>query len=150
MDHTVISPQQVNTLLTGDAPATYIDVRTVAEFSTGHPKGDSAKGNVVNVPLVFFHPTSKEVFPNESFLQVMEEYHAKDAQLITGCDDGQRAKQAAQKLTQAGYTNIAVMASGFAGWQHDKLPTTSENRDGMSYVSLLTRVKRKGKKKGAH
>ena len=150
MDHTVISPQQVNTLLTENTEATYIDVRTVAEFSTGHPKGNIVKGNVVNVPLVFFHPTSKEVFPNESFLQVMEEFHPKDAQLITGCDDGERAKQAAQKLTEAGYTNIAVMEPGFPGWRQAKLPTTSENRDGMSYVSLLTTVKRKGKKKGGH
>ena len=146
MDHPVMSPQEVNTALSGDEPATYVDVRTVAEFSTGHPRG-----KVVNIPLVFFHPTSKEVFPNQSFLQVVEDLYAKDARLITGCDDGARAEQAAQKLAEAGYSNVCVMPDGFPGWRKHKLPTTQDNRDGISYVSLLTQVKRKkGKKKAAH
>ena len=72
MDHPVMSPPEVNAALSGDEPATYVDVRTVAEFSTGHPKGP-----VVNIPLVFFHPTTKEVFPNQSFLQVVEDSYTK-------------------------------------------------------------------------
>ncbi len=146
MDHSVMSPQEVKAALSGDKPATYVDVRTVAEFSSGHPKG-----KVVNIPLVFFHPTSKEVFPNQSFLQVVEDLYVRDARLITGCDDGTRAGQAAQKLAEAGYSNVYVMPDGFPGWRKHHLPTTQDNRDGISYASLLTRVKRKkGKKKVAH
>ena len=146
MDHKVMSPQEVEAALMGESSATYVDVRTVAEFSNGHPKG-----KVVNIPLVFFYPTSKEVFPNESFLQVFEDLYAKDACLITGCDDGARAQQAAQKLTEAGYTNICIMPEGFPGWSKHQLPATKDNRDGISYVSLVTQVKRKkGKKKAAH
>lgn len=146
MDHKVMSPQEVDAALVGENPATYVDVRTVAEFSNGHPKG-----KVVNIPLVFFHPTSREVFPNDSFLQVVEDLYPKDAPLIAGCDDGERAQQAAQKLAEAGYTNICVMPDGFSGWNKQQLPTTKDNRDGISYVSLLTQVKRKkGKTKAAH
>ena len=146
MDHPVMSPPEVNAALGGDEPATYVDVRTVAEFSTGHPKGP-----VVNIPLVFFHPTTKEVFPNQSFLQVVEDSYAKDAVLITGCDNGERAAQAAHKLAEAGYRNVRIMPDGYPGWREHQLPTTQDNRDGISYASLLTRVKRKkGKKKAAH
>ena len=49
MDHKVMSPQEVEAALMGESSATYVDVRTVAEFSNGHPKG-----KVVNIPLVFF------------------------------------------------------------------------------------------------
>ena len=146
MNHPVISPPEVRAALGGENPATYLDVRTVAEFSTGHPKG-----RVVNIPLVFFHPGTEAVFPNQSFLQVVEDLYAKDAPLITGCDNGERAGQAAQKLAEAGYSDVRVMPDGFPGWRKHQLPTTQDNRDGISYVSLLTRVKRKrSKKKAAH
>ena len=145
MDHKVMSPLEVGAALVGENPTTYVDVRTVAEFSTGHPKG-----KVVNIPVVFFYPTSKEIFPNESFLEVFEGLYAKDAPLITGCDTGERAREAASKLAEAGYTNICTMPEGFPGWSKLALPTTKDNRDGISYVSLLTQVKRKkGKKKVA-
>jgi hypothetical protein len=39
------------------------------------------------------------------------------------------------------------MQEGLPGWRAAKQPTTTDNRDGISYVSLLTPVKRKGKKK---
>ncbi len=146
MNHPAMSPPEVSAALSGEHPVTYVDVRTVAEFSTGHPKG-----RVVNIPLVFFHPTTKAVFPNQSFLQVVEDLYAKDAPLITGCDDGERAGQAAHKLAEAGYRDVRVMLGGFPGWRKHQLPTTQDNRDGISYVSLLTRVKRKkSRKRAAH
>lgn len=140
-----LSPQEAQTLLTTTPTAVYVDVRTVSEFASGHPKG-----KVVNIPLVFHHPTTKETHPNPSFMEVVQSLYAKDAPLILGCEKGMRARQAADQLIQAGYTNVCIMEAGFPGWREQKLPTTKENRDGISYVSLLTPLKRKGKKKAAH
>jgi len=146
MEPKVLTPQEVQELFKTNPAAVYIDVRTVGEFAAGHPRG-----KVVNIPLVFHHPTTKETYPNNSFLEVLESLYAKDTSLIVGGDDGERTKQAATQLTQTGYTDVSVMPDGHASWRTQKLPTTTDNRDGISYVSLLTPVKRKGKKKiGAH
>jgi rhodanese-related sulfurtransferase len=145
MNPKVVTPQEAHAMLTANAAAVYIDVRTVAEFATGHPRG-----KVVNIPIIFNHPTTKEIFPNDSFLLVAEDLYAKDTPLLVGSDTGERAEQAVGKLLEAGYTDVSVMQEGFPGWRALKLPTTTDNRDGISYVSLLTRVKRKGKKKAVH
>lgn len=136
------TPQEVQELFKTNPAAVYIDVRTVAEFAAGHPRG-----KVVNIPILFRHPTTNETYPNTSFLAVVQSLYAKDAPLILGCEKGKRAQQAAEQLQQAGYTNVSVMPDGYPGWREQKLPTTTDNRDGVSYVSLLTPVKRKGKKK---
>jgi rhodanese-related sulfurtransferase len=142
MDPRILSPQETHALLTTTPTAVYIDVRTVSEFASGHPRG-----KIVNIPIVFHHPTTKEIYPNPSFLEVVQSLYAKDAPLIIGCEKGTRARQAADQLLQAGYTNVCVMQEGYPGWREQQLPTTKDNRDGISYVSLLTPVKRKGKKK---
>jgi rhodanese-related sulfurtransferase len=144
MSPKVLTPQETQAHLTANSGAIYIDVRTVAEFAAGHPRA-----KVVNIPLVFYHPTTKETFPNASFLLVAEDLYSKDTPLIVGCDQEERATQAAQRLLEAGYADVTVMQEGFSGWRKAKLPTTTDNRDGISYVSLLMKVKRKGKKKAA-
>ena len=136
-----LSPEQAHETLTSDPTAVYVDVRTVAEFAKGHPKG-----RVVNVPVVFFHPHTDDVFQNESFDLVMDHVCSKDTPLIVGCERGPRARQAVERLSQAGYTNLRLMEAGHAGWQAAHLPTTTDNRDGISYVSLLTPAKRKANK----
>jgi len=145
MSPKVLTPQETQALLTANPAAVYIDVRTVAEFASGHPRG-----KVVNIPIIFHHPNTKEIFPNKSFLLVVEDLYSKDTPLVVGCDQEERARQAEQQLLEAGYTDIAVMQEGFTGWRQARLPATTDNRDGISYVSLLTKVKRKGKKKAAH
>jgi len=145
MSFKVLTPQEVRAVLTANPAALYIDVRTVAEFASGHPRG-----KVVNIPVVFHHPTTKETFQNNSFLLIVGDLCAKDRALIVGCDTGERATQAANQLLGAGYMDVAVMPEGFTGWRKSGLPTTTDNRDGISYVSLLTKVKRKGKKKAVH
>ncbi len=142
MSSTTLTPQEAFERLKNDDATTYVDVRTVAEFATGHPKG-----KIINVPIVFFHPTTKAVFQNESFDLVMEEVCPKETPLIVGCEKGPRAKQAVERLAAAGYENIHVMEAGHAGWKAADLPVTADNRDGISYVSLLTPAKRKQKKK---
>jgi len=145
MDPKILTPQEVRNVQTTNPSTVYIDVRTVAEFASGHPRG-----KVVNIPLVFHHPTTQETFPNNSFLEVVESLYVKNTPLIIGCDTGGRARQAAARLLEVGYTDISVMPEGYTGWRAQKLPTTTDNRNGISYVSLLTPVKRKGKKKSAH
>jgi rhodanese-related sulfurtransferase len=145
VDAKTLTPQEVHTVLTTNSTAVYIDVRTVTEFASGHPRG-----KVVNIPFVFYHPTTKETFPNASFLEVIAALYAKDTPLTVGCDNGERARQAAARLLEAGYTEVCVMDEGYAGWRKLHLPTTTDNRNGISYVSLLTPVKRKGKKKTVH
>lgn len=140
-----LTSQEVQEVFTTTPAAVYIDVRTVAEFASGHPR----LKKIVNVPIVFHHPTTKETYPNKSFLEVVESLYVKDTPLIIGCDGGERAEQAATLLSQAGYTNVCIMADGHPGWRAQRLPTTTDNRDGINYVSLLTPVKRKGKKKAA-
>jgi rhodanese-related sulfurtransferase len=145
MEPKVLSPQETHTLLTNNAGAVYIDVRTVAEFATGHPQG-----RVVNIPILFRHPTTEETYPNQSFLTVVEDLYPKEMPLVVGCGKETRALQAAEQLVAAGYYQVATIQGGYSEWQNNKLPTTKDNRDGMSYVSLLMKVKRKGKKKAAH
>ena len=145
MDAKNLTSQETHSLLTNNSQAVYIDVRTVAEFATGHPRG-----KVVNIPILFRHPTKEDTYPNQSFLAVVEGMYTKETPLIVGCGEETRATQAAEQLVAAGYTNVATMRDGYTGWKENKLPTTTDNRDGISYVSLLTKVKRKGKKKAAH
>ena len=142
MSVATLTPEQALESLNSDATATYVDVRTVAEFAKGHPKG-----KIINVPIVFFHPTTDEIFQNDSFGLVMEETCPKDTPLIVGCEKGPRAKKAIERLTAAGYSNVSLMEAGNSGWKAANLPTTADNRDGISYVSLLTPAKRKNKKK---
>ena len=141
----VLSPQETHSLLSNNSDSVYIDVRTVAEFATGHPRG-----RVVNIPILFRHPTKEETYPNQSFLTVVEEMYPKELPLVVGCGKETRALQAVEQLIAAGYSNVATMQGGYSGWKDSQLPTTKDNRDGISYVSLLMKVKRKGKKKATH
>lgn len=145
MESKILSPQEAHSLLTNNSEAVYIDVRTVAEFATGHPRG-----RVVNIPIIFRHPTKEDTYPNQSFLTVIEDLYTKETPLVVGCGKETRATQAAEQLVAAGYSNVATMQGGYTGWKENKMPTTTDNRDGISYVSLLMKAKRKGKKKATH
>lgn len=142
MKATVTNPLETFAEFEKEAAVHYIDVRTVAEFAAGHPRGP-----VVNVPIVFHHPHNDDKYPNDSFLLVVEDNYAKEDRLIIGDEDGERAAMAADHLIDAGYKNVSVMMGGLKQWQQCALPVTGDNRDGVSYVSLLTPAKRKKKKK---
>ncbi|MGR9089250.1 MAG: rhodanese-like domain-containing protein [Gammaproteobacteria bacterium] len=139
MSNAELNPLQACAEFERDPDATYVDVRAVAEFAVRHPK----TARVVNVPIVFFHPTTKATHPNDSFAIVMNDVFAKDARLIVGADEGPRAVDAAEALRADGFTNVSVMQQGFAGWVRYDLPVTADNRPGTSYVSLLTPAKRR-------
>jgi rhodanese-related sulfurtransferase len=120
-----------------DGIATYVDVRTVAEFTEGRPKG-----RAINVPIEFYHPKTKETHANEAFTLVTQRALDANAPVIVGADAGPRATQAAEQLAGAGFTEIEVLVQGLPGWQEAGLPVTGDNRDGVSYVSLLTPARR--------
>ena len=139
MQPMIVNPLEAFAVLQEEAEATYVDVRAVAEFAVRHP--DSAK--VVNVPFVFFHPSTGETHPNDSFLLVMNDVFAKNARMILGADDGDRAVEATKALMADAFTNVCAMSQGLAGWNQYNLPTTADNRPGVSYVSLLTPAQRR-------
>lgn len=139
MNHAIAIPAEVAPRISADGNATYVDVRTVAEFVKGHPRG-----RVINVPIEFYHPHTGAAHANASFVLVMEHTCTKELSLVVGADDGPRAAAAAAALAAAGYTNVQVMAGGLANWRASGLPVTGNNADGVSYVSLLTPAKRQG------
>ena len=138
MTHAIATPLEVSLRIGPDGPATYIDVRTVAEFVKGHPRG-----RVINVPIEFYHPKTGAAHGNASFVLVMEHSLPHDTPLIVGGDEGPRAATAAAALIEAGYKDVRVMSAGLPGWRENGLPVTGNNANGVSYVSLLTPAKRK-------
>lgn len=141
-----ITPQEANELLAKDPTCVYIDVRTVREFVNGHPKG------AVNIPIAFPDP-ERGMALNQDFVAVVAAHFPKDHKIIVGCQAGPRADGAARLLDQAGYQEVASMVGGFggmrdpfgqviaAGWAELNLPVSRENGAGVSYESLLAKLK---------
>lgn len=139
-----LTPSQAQGLMQKDPTVVYLDVRTEAEFTNGHPQ----KG--VNVPAFFFQAPGRPT-PNPNFLTVVEATLPKDATIIVGCQAGGRSQRAADLLAQAGYSNVSNMMGGFgggqdqagqpiAGWRDAGLPVSNENGEGVSYASLASKA----------
>ena len=71
---------------------TYVDIRSSAEFDSGHPAG------ALNVPLIEQDAESGQMLPNPDFVRVMQANFAPDAKLLIGCQSGGRSARAAQIL----------------------------------------------------
>lgn len=139
-----IPPKEVHELLTANPEYTYVDVRSVPEYQTGHIPGAR------NVPLLHL-VQGQGMVPNKDFLRVMEKTFPKEAKLVIGCKSGQRSQQAANVLIQAGYSQIIDMKGGFAGsmdpfgrpvepgWADCGLPVSRESPQDASYDELLKR-----------
>lgn len=135
----VLSPEELTAAWAAEPALTYIDVRTVSEFCAGRPKG-----LVVNIPWEFHAPAGGTPHPNPGFIEVVAALFAHDAPLVTGCGKGPRALAAAEALCKSGFSNVRTLAGGYAAWQAQGFMSTTDNRPGVSYVSLLTRVRRPG------
>ena len=120
-----------------DGKAIYIDVRTVAEFCAGRPKG-----RALNIPFVFYHPKTEAEHDNDAFELVVTHHVEKTQTLVIGGDAGPRAARAANALAAMGFSDLAVMEGGIDSWRDAELPVTGDNREGVSYVSLLTPARR--------
>ena len=137
MSAETISPTAAAEAIGEGGEAIYVDVRTVAEFATGRPKG-----RAVNLPIVFHHPQGGDPHANEAFDLVARHALEGDTPLIVGASMDARADTGAQALRAAGFEKVQVMGGGMDAWQAEGLPVTRDNREGVSYVSLLTAARR--------
>lgn len=107
----------------------YVDVRTQAEFESGHPAG------AYNVPVALAAPGG--MTPNPDFVEVMKKAFAADSKLVIGCQSGGRSQRAVAALEGAGFHNMVEQRAGWggardafgrvneAGWQAEGLPAAS-------------------------
>ena len=140
-----VPPQQAYDVLTNDASAVYIDVRTEGEFANGHPQG------AVNIPVVFPDP-ARGMIVNSDFTRVVEANFSREKKIILGCQAGPRSTSAANMLQQAGFQDVSNLLGGFGGmrdqtgkisapgWASSGLPVSNDNGEGVSYQSLLAKV----------
>lgn len=89
-------------IATGDV--TVLDVRTPAEFATGHIDG------AINIPV-------DEVATHASRIAA-----AVGRPLLVVCQVGPRAKRAISALDDVGYTDTTLLVGGFNAWQNARLP----------------------------
>ena len=125
---------------------TYVDVRSVPEFASGHPE------NAVNVPLLHRDAGTGQMSPNNDFVSVMRANYSPDARLMIGCQVGGRSVHAAHILAQAGFLDIANVLGGFGGgrdpmtgvardgWQPAGLPVAIERTPGQSYEAVRVKA----------
>jgi rhodanese-related sulfurtransferase len=135
-----LEPPQAYEVLSNNPDALYVDVRTAAEFESGHPAG------AINIPVVFIKGPG-EMEPNAEFLAVAEKTLATDRKLVVGCMAGGRSQRACEILEQAGYSDLTNVRGGFGGardapgavivpsWRDAGLPVSTETGDS-SYAAL--------------
>ena len=141
-----VTPQQAHDILTNDASAVYIDVRTESEFANGHPQG------AVNIPVAFPDP-ARGMIVNSDFIRVVEANFPREKKIILGCQAGSRSTSAANMLQQAGFQDVSNLLGGFGGmldstgkigapgWASSGLPVSNDNQEGVSYDSLSAKVR---------
>jgi rhodanese-related sulfurtransferase len=104
-----IRPEQLHAMqLRGDRPAV-LDVRTAAEYRAGH---------ILDAQLL---PVG-ELSPEEVARRFKHTAPGQHEPLYLTCWSGTRARQAAERLQLAGYTNLALVEGGTQGWQQAGLP----------------------------
>ena len=141
-----ISVKEAHDILEKNPGSIYIDVRTVREFTAGHPKG------AVNIPVGFPTP-GRGMMLNEDFVLVVQGHFPKDKKILVGCQVGPRADAAARLLDDAGYQDVSSIQGGFGGmrgpsgeviaegWAGLGYPVSQENGEGVSYDSLSAKIK---------
>ena len=118
----------------------YVDVRSEAEFASGHPAG------ALNVPV------SSNGVPNPEFVSVLERAFGKDGKIVLGCKSGPRSHRGAEALVQAGFTDVVEMPCGFSGgrdefgrplpgWAAAGLPVETGIPAGQGYADVKQRSK---------
>lgn len=98
-----LTPSQANDRLQQPSPPTYLDVRTVEEFTAGHVP------NAVNVPVLV---AGAQV---PTFVSDVEAVLSKRP-LIVGCKSGRRSQLAIGLLKDAGWDDLLNLDGGFDAW----------------------------------
>jgi len=112
----------------------YLDVRSVPEFETGHPKG------AYNIPLM--HAGKFGMSPNSKFMEEVTKAFPKDAKIVVGCASGGRSVGAASLMEMTGYQELLEMRAGFEGngrepgWRQTSLPQSGTPEPGRAYADL--------------
>ena len=126
--------------------ATYVDVRSQAEFEQGHATG------AINVPLMDRDSASGQMAPNPDFVRVMQANFAPDARLLIGCQVGGRSMRAAQMLEAFGFTDVTNVKGGFGGmkdpmgrtvdpgWAESGLPVETGAPAGQLYAEFAKKA----------
>jgi len=123
---------------------TYLDVRTVEEFETGHVPG------AYNVPIQLGSVAGLEANPD--FEACIAAVFPKEQKLIVGCHSGTRSAAAQRRLSSWGYTHIISHEDGWdgrpdafgrkqGGWRRAPHRVALIATSGRSYAELLRLVR---------
>ena len=94
-----LTPEAAKTRLEENPGAILLDVRTQEEYDGGHIPGAVC-------------------LPNEDILPDLPLPFDKDAEILVYCRSGRRSAQAAEKLADMGYTNVADFG-GIQDWPYE-------------------------------
>jgi rhodanese-related sulfurtransferase len=103
-----LSPQQLHTRLASGSPPLLVDVREYPEFAAGHVNGAQL------LPLTEIERGAGEL--------------PRDREIVTVCRSGRRSADAAAKLQQLGFSQVAQLAGGVTAWETAGLPLEREAR----------------------
>lgn len=94
-----LTPEEAKTRLEENPDIILLDVRTQEEYDGGHIPGAVC-------------------FPNEDIQPELPLPFEKDAEILVYCRSGRRSAEAAGKLADMGYTNVADFG-GILGWPYE-------------------------------
>lgn len=95
-----ISAEDAKNRMDENKDAIIVDVRTESEYNEGHIEG------AILIPNETIHDTPPEQLPDFN------------AEILIYCRSGNRSQQAAEKLVELGYTNVADFG-GIIDWPYD-------------------------------
>jgi len=104
-----MSPLALNNMFEHGERPHLIDVRTAAEYRSGHASG------AISMPL-------DELNPDTLTKRFGDADVGRESPLFLTCQSGYRAQQAAEQLQQAGYQNLYMLDGGTEAWQKAGLP----------------------------
>lgn len=107
-----VSPMALSHRLKSDSHVTLLDVRSPAEYRSGHIPG------ALLTPLDVLESRSLADLANGAGLRA-------DNPIYLTCQSGIRAEQAARVLREAGLTHLALVQGGTEAWQKAGLPVKS-------------------------
>jgi rhodanese-related sulfurtransferase len=104
-----ISPSSLGALLDKEEPVNLIDVRTPAEYRSGHAIG------AISIPL-------DDSLPEKLTERLGNPHAGKQQPLFLTCQSGFRANKAAEQLRNAGFDNLFLLDGGTEAWKKAGLP----------------------------
>jgi rhodanese-related sulfurtransferase len=97
-DQAALDPAAVRALTAANPDVLLVDVRTPGEYQTAHVPGS------VNLPLDQVDAHLRRIVSDAG------------GRMVLVCQAGGRARQAQQRLTAAGLTDVAILAGGMNAW----------------------------------